>query len=130
MDDVTNMFWDLDDSSQIRVRNELVKTFRMDLKAFVGCTTNFSSVDNLVRGWRRMVIDWNSRIGDFASTPGCGPLWECLSGIHFEVMNTTTFIHAMDRNPCTPKEGLKTMVQRFINHDHLFFLCTCLEYKF
>jgi hypothetical protein len=129
-DDVTNMFWDMSDSSQIRIRNELVKTFRMDLKAFIWSRTNFTSVDNFVDSWRRMIIDWNSRIGDIVSEPVHeNNLWGSLSGIHREVMNTTTFIHEMGRKPHSSKEIKQTILKRFIDqYDHLSFLDTCLEY--
>lgn len=128
--DVTDMFWDMSDSSQIRIRNELVKTFRMDLKAFILSRTNFTSVDNFVDSWRRMIIDWNSRIGDVVSEPVHeNNLWGCLSGIHREVMNTTTFINEMDHKPYSSKEIKQTILKRFIDqYDHLSFLDTCLEY--
>jgi len=129
MSPVYAMFWDLDDSSQIRIRNELVKTFRMDLKAFVWSNTNFTSVDNFVDGWKRMVIGWNARIGDVVTEPVHeNKLWGCLSKIHQEVMNTTTFIHDMDRPQCS-KEMKQTILKRFIDQsEHLKFLDTCLDY--
>ena len=129
MSPVSTKFWDMNDLSQIRIRNELVKTFRMDLKAFIWSNTNFTSVDIFVDSWRRMIIEGIARMGDVVTEPVHeNKLWGCLSEIRQEVMNTTTFMHDIDRPHCQ-KEVKQTILKRFIcQYEHLSFLDTCLDY--
>ena len=118
---VTNMFWDMDDMAQVRVRNELVRVIRADLKAFTCLGSNFSSVDNFVSGWKRLITGWSVNIGDFISDPVHDEsMCLCLVGVHQELMKATTFIYELDKS---------FIINRFMQDtSHLSFIDTLYEY--